>query len=106
MNAMHPANKIENLRRRVRRARRFPDNTCPASRHLQIMAECLLTRRSYPMLQDDPEHCAGSMLSVLESLYKARNELARSRKTAPGGPAEAIGPDEQNQGGAQGKGET
>lgn len=29
-----------------------------------------------------------------------------SRKTAPGGPAEALGPDEQTQGGAQGKGET
>jgi len=33
--------KLQNLRRRVNRARNFPDNTCPASRHLHLIAEAL-----------------------------------------------------------------
>lgn len=74
---MHPSNKMANLRRRVNRARRFPDNTCPASRHLHLMAERLAVGKKYPMLDEEPEHCAGTMLSVLESLWKARSELAR-----------------------------
>ena len=74
---MHPANKLPNLRRRVNRARKFPDNTCGASRHLHIIAEALATGRPYPMLAEDPEHCAGTMLSVLESLWKARTKLAK-----------------------------
>lgn len=35
----HPANVLKNLRRRVDRARAFPQNTCPASRHVHIMAD-------------------------------------------------------------------
>ena len=62
---MHPSNKLQNLRRRVNRARNFPDNTCPASRHLHLIAEALAGGRPYPMLQDEPEHCAGTMLAVL-----------------------------------------
>lgn len=80
---MHPANKLPNLRRRVNRARRFPDNTCPASRHLHLMAEALATDRTYLMLQEEPVHCASTMLSVLESLWKARTELARLRAAPP-----------------------
>ncbi len=76
---MHPSNKLQNLRRRVNRARNFPDNTCPASRHLHLIAEALAGGRPYPMLQDEPEHCAGTMLAVLEALWKARTKLARLR---------------------------
>jgi hypothetical protein len=78
---MHPANKLENIRRRVNRARKFPDNTCPASRHLHLIAEGLAKGKKYRMLDDEPEHCAGSMLSVLESLWKARTELAKLKKS-------------------------
>jgi len=74
---MHPANKLENLRRRVDRARKFPDNTCPASRHLHMIAEALAAGRPYPMLTEEPEHCAGSMLSVLESLWKLRTKASK-----------------------------
>lgn len=35
--------KLSNVRRRVNRARSFPHNTCPASRHLHMMAEALAT---------------------------------------------------------------
>lgn len=64
-----------NLRRRVDRARNFPVNTCPASRHLHIIAECLAKGRPYSMLEEEPEHCAGTMLAVLEALWKARTKL-------------------------------
>ena len=69
---MHPANRLVNLRRRANRARRFPDNTCPASRHLHIMADVLASGKPYHMFNEDPRHCAGTMFSVLESLWKAR----------------------------------
>lgn len=81
----HPANKLENIRRRVDRARNFPTNTCPASRHVHIMADCLTRKGGYPMLTEEPEHCALSLYSVLESLFKARSELARLRGSQPQG---------------------
>lgn len=81
---MLPANEIRNQRRRVLRARRGNGSgsvTCPASRHVQNMADALTDPRHgdalrYPMLQEEPEHCAGSLYAVLESLWKARAELA------------------------------
>jgi len=76
-NSMNPDDKarLKNLRRRVKRARHFPENTCSASRHLHMIAERLCT--DGPMLIDEPEHCAETMLAVLESLWKARTELER-----------------------------
>ena len=74
---MIAANKLSNVRRRVDRARNFPHNTCGASCHLHMMADALALGKPYPMLSEDPEHCAGSMLSVLESLWKARTKLAK-----------------------------
>lgn len=65
-------NYLHNLRRRVNRARKFPLNTCPASRHLHIMAEALASGRPYPMFEEEPEHCAQTMLAVLEDLWKLR----------------------------------
>lgn len=55
--------------------RDFPNNTCPASRHVQIMAESLADQGSYYMFNEDPGHCAGSIASVLSSLYAARSFL-------------------------------
>lgn len=73
-----PCNETHNLRRRVNRARKGTDAisvTCPASRHVHLMAERLLGG-GYPMLSEEPEHCACSLLSVLESLWKARRRIA------------------------------
>ena len=68
-----------NLKRRVWRARTFPTNTCAASRHVHIIAD-QLSRGTVPhILLDEPQHCAESMLSVLESLWKARTELRKLR---------------------------
>lgn len=76
---MHPANKLPNQRRRTDRARRGTAEisvTCPASRHVHLMADALAAGKPYPMIAEDPEHCAGSLLSVLESLWKARRRIA------------------------------
>ena len=73
----HDAEILRNTRRRVNRARNFPENTCAASRHLHLMADRLASGKPYPMLTEEPQHCAMTMLAVLESLWKARTELAR-----------------------------
>ena len=65
--------------RRVRRVRRFPENTCPASRHVELIGENLAKRKPYPMLEEEPEHVAGSLLSTVASLYAARTEIDRLR---------------------------
>lgn len=70
--------RIANLRRRVSRARNFPENTCPASRHLHMIADGLLSKHGYPMLQDEPAHCAESILAVLASLWEARTKEANA----------------------------
>lgn len=80
---MHPSWEIKNLRKRVNKARKFPDNTCPASRHVQMMADGL-ARTGYPMLQEEPEHCAQSLYATVAALYEARTELARWHKSYAG----------------------
>ncbi len=80
---VHPSWKIKNLRRRVNRARKFPTNTCASSRHLHIMADRLAAGKQYFMFTEEPEHCAMSMYAVLESLWKARNEIARLKGEQP-----------------------
>lgn len=69
---------IKKLRRQVNRVRNFPANTCPASRHLHIMADSLSGKyRAYPMLQEEPLHCAISIYSTLLSLWEARTHLQK-----------------------------
>lgn len=56
-------------------SRNFPHNTCPASRHVQSMIEALWQDGKYPMFDEDPKHCAGSLASVVSSLYQTRSFL-------------------------------
>lgn len=67
------------LLRRLNRARRFPDNTCPASRHAQIIGEALAKGRPYPMLTEEARHCGESILWTVCALYEARTELEHYR---------------------------
>jgi hypothetical protein len=55
--------------------RKFMANTCPASRHAQLIAEQLYTTGAYSLLQDEPHHCAETIASVVSSLYQARSFL-------------------------------
>ncbi len=98
MTTLNPddAARLRNLRRRVNRARDFPENTCSASRHLHRIANHLAAGKPYPMLQEEPEHCAETLFSVLESLWKARTELARLKRpnvelTGKAGPPDLSG---------------
>ena len=61
-------------------ARNFPHNTCPASRHAEIIGKALVNGKPYPMLTEEPEHCGESILSVVQSLYAARTKLALLEK--------------------------
>lgn len=65
------------LSRRACHARRFPDNTCPASRHLHLIADALARKQRYPSLIEDPQWIAETMLSVLASLWEARTTIAK-----------------------------
>lgn len=75
----HPANRPRNILRRLNRAAHFPINTCPSSRHAAMIGEALIYGRPYAMLHEEPEHCGGSILSVVESLWKARTEIDELR---------------------------
>lgn len=57
--------------------RDFPKNTCPASRHVEMMAEILATGARYYMFEDEPEHCAESMRAVVEELWRLRTLAAQ-----------------------------
>lgn len=77
---MLPANNPRNLLRRIDRARRFPENTCPASRHVELVARAMINGDDRHLLdEDDFIHVGYSMLSVVESLYKARTKLAKGK---------------------------
>ena len=78
------ANKLSNVKRRVDRARKFMVNTCAASRHVHLMADQLGAKDRIPIEEVwDAEHLAGSLYSVLESLWKARDELIRLKGSWP-----------------------
>lgn len=81
----HDAAILRNTRRRVNRARNFPENTCAASRHLHMMADQLASGKPYQLLAEEPQHCAMTILAVLESLWKARTALARLKRYNVGG---------------------
>lgn len=75
-----PGNKLSNVRRRADRVKGpgwITPVTCPASRHVLLMADLLARGKVPVMFSDDPEHCAGSLYAVLESLWKLRKSQKR-----------------------------
>ena len=88
-----PCNRLENVRRRALRAASATTNTCPASRYVLTVAEgiadmtliLVMPPQFGPCHPDpdclDPEQSAICMFSVLESLWKARSEIARLTST-------------------------
>ena len=65
-----------NLIKRMDKARVFGVNTCPASRHTQMIAEQLCRGKPYPMLSEEPKHCGESIGTTVAELYEARAKLA------------------------------
>jgi hypothetical protein len=89
-----PCNRRRAMRTRLTKARNFPVNTCPASRHVAIIADNLSTTGLDWMLLEEPLHCAGSMYATVAALWEARTEIARLRSlTEQRGPTDAqLGP--------------
>ena len=56
--------------------RRFPENTCPASRLVQDIGEALVRGEEHQLLAAEPDTCGESMLAVVTALYRARTRLA------------------------------
>ncbi len=72
----------KDILKKLRKVRSFPTNTCPYSRHAQMMGENLIREKPYPMLQEEPEHCGGSILATVLALYMARDEIAELKKAS------------------------
>lgn len=84
-----PGWSVRSILARIGRARRFPENTCPCSRHAQMIGEAMAGKhgKQYAeMLAAEPEgrvHIATSLLITVEQLFKARNEIARLKARKP-----------------------
>lgn len=69
----------------MNRARNFPVGTCPWSRHTAMIAENLAKRGGYPMLQEEPRHCASSLAVTVRALWQARAMLQKLGYENPDG---------------------
>ena len=58
-------------------ARALGGNTCPSSRHAQMIAEALIEGKPYPMLYEEPAHCGETIAAVVTALYHARSRLQK-----------------------------
>lgn len=65
-------------------ARRFPKNTCPASRLVQQIGEALVQGEPFPLLTEEPDTCGESMLAVVTALFKARSEIEQQQAQIEG----------------------
>ena len=74
------------LLKRLNAARDFPHNTCPASRHAQLMGERLLKRQTCHDIADDPHHAGESILLTVAALYEARAALVEAYRVIKGNP--------------------
>ncbi len=68
------------LKKRADKARDFPTHTDACSRHAYIMAENMVKKRGYPMLVEEPWHCAISIMATVACLWEARAALAESKR--------------------------
>ncbi len=66
------------LLKRLHAVEQFPTGTCPASRHVAMMGEYLIRGLPYPMLSEEPQHCAESMLHTVIALWEARGRQSGS----------------------------
>lgn len=67
--------RTKKARNKMRDAAVFGVNTCPASRHVAMMAEELLKGGTYKMFTDEPEHCGESLAAVVQNLWEMRTHF-------------------------------
>ena len=70
-------------KRRADAARNFPVGTDPCSRHAYLMAENMVKKHGYPMLSEEPWHCAISIMHTVAALWETRAKLEALSATCP-----------------------
>ena len=71
---------LTRARKYANKWRDFPENTCPASRHLHWIADELADGRVPLMVEVEPQRIAGSIYATIGSLWKARTQLKRRKR--------------------------
>ena len=66
---------LKAMKRRADKARNFPEGTDPCSRHAYIIADLMAKKGGYPMLAEEPYHCAISIMATVALLWEARAKL-------------------------------
>lgn len=64
--------RYQELIQRVEKARNFPYNTTPASRHVAMMGRRLVEDGKSFSLDDDPQHCGESMLLTVADFWETK----------------------------------
>lgn len=67
---------MTDIRTRAESARKHPGVTCPASRHVHMMAENLIKSGYDEIFNNEPDYAAESMLAVVAALWEARARIA------------------------------
>lgn len=69
--------RLQSYKRAAAKARNNPRQvvTCPASRHLHMIADALAARQPYWQLLEEPQHVAESIYAVLKCLWIARGKV-------------------------------
>ena len=70
---MSETTNLSALRRAANRARKFPSNTCGASRYLHDLADDL-AKGSLTLVEDDPQGVAECIYAVITALWEARDK--------------------------------
>lgn len=61
-------------------AREATPHTCPASRHVALMASTMADGHKYHMLDEEPDTCAESMAATVAALWECRAQLAAANE--------------------------
>ena len=70
---MNKTTNLSALRRAANRARKFPSNTCGASRYLHDLADDL-AKGNLTLVEDDPQGVAECIYAVITALWEARDK--------------------------------
>ena len=70
---MSETTNLSALRRAANKARKFPSNTCGASRYLHELAG-ELEQGNLTLVEDDPRGVAAHIYTVITALYEARDK--------------------------------
>lgn len=70
---MSETTNLSALRRAANKARKFPSNTCGASRYLHDLAGAL-EHGNLTLVEDDPQGVAERIYAVITALWEARDK--------------------------------